>query len=103
MAKKVVTTLEDDLIGGPASKTVTFGLEGATYEIDLNDSNAAALRDALSTYIAAGRKVGVKSKKSAAGDGEAAAIRAWAKANGHAVPERGRIPAPLREAYAQAR
>ena len=100
MAKKVVTTLEDDLTGGPASKTVTFGLDGATYEIDLNDSNAAALHEAFAKYISAGRKVGAKPKKSAGGDGEAAAIRAWAKSTGRAVPERGRIPAPLREEYA---
>ncbi len=99
MAKKVVTTLEDDLTGGPAAKTVSFGLEGTSYEIDLNDVNVTALREALAKYIEAGRKVGSKAKNSGGGSGDAALIRAWAKSQVHAVPERGRLPAPLREAW----
>lgn len=57
MAQRVQITLEDDLDGSEASETVTFGLDGTTYEIDLNDKNAATLRDALATYVTAGRKV----------------------------------------------
>ena len=34
-----------------------FGLDGTTYEIDLNDKNAAALRDALAGYVGHARKV----------------------------------------------
>ena len=58
MAQKVHIVLEDDLDGSDASQTVSFGLDGATYEIDLNDKNAAALRDALAKYVGHGRKVG---------------------------------------------
>ena len=47
MAQRVQIILEDDLDGGDATETVTFGLDGVTYEIDLNERNAAALRDAL--------------------------------------------------------
>ena len=39
--------LVDDLDGGPADETVTFSLDGVSYEIDLTHDNAAALRDAL--------------------------------------------------------
>ena len=41
MAQKVHITLEDDLDGGDATETVAFGLDGRSYEIDLNDKNAA--------------------------------------------------------------
>jgi len=41
-----------------AAQTVQFGLDGVTYEIDLSDDNAAALRDELARYIGAGRRVG---------------------------------------------
>ena len=39
--------LEDDLDGSVADETVTFALDGVTYEIDLNAKNAGELRDAL--------------------------------------------------------
>jgi len=47
MAQKVHITLEDDLDGGDATETVSFGLDGRSYEIDLNDKNAGKLRKAL--------------------------------------------------------
>lgn len=104
MAQKVSILLIDDLDGTEASETVTFGLDGQTYEIDLTDANAKALRDALSSYVGAARKVaggrGRKATKSTATDGPSAKeIRAWAQANGHDVPDRGRIPSDVREAY----
>ena len=40
MAKRTVVVLEDDLDGGPADETVTFALDGVSYEIDLSSSNA---------------------------------------------------------------
>ncbi len=47
MAQRVQVVLEDDLDGGKADETVTFGLDGTAYEIDLSKKNAAKLRDAL--------------------------------------------------------
>ena len=105
MAQKVHIVLEDDLDGSDATQTVSFGLDGASYEIDLNDKNAAALRDSLANYIGHGRKVsggsrrGRRSSGSSGGGSSAKEIRAWARSNGHKVPERGRIPADVREAY----
>ena len=58
MAQKVNIVLVDDLDGSEASQTVSFGLDGTTYEIDLGDKNAAALREALAGYIGHARKVG---------------------------------------------
>src|SRR5262245_41116824 len=104
MAQKVHIVLEDDLDGSDATQTVSFGLDGTAYEIDLNDKNAAALRDALATYVGHGRKVsgsrrGRRSTVSSGAGSSAKEIRAWARSNGHEVPERGRIPAAVREAY----
>ena len=63
MAQRRVVTLEDDLDGGTASETVTFALDGVTYEIDLNDTHAVDLRETLSAYIAPGRRTGGRRKK----------------------------------------
>ena len=63
MAQKVHITLEDDLDGGDATETVAFGLDGRSYEIDLNDKNAKALRDALAKFIAVSRRSGGRAGK----------------------------------------
>lgn len=113
MAQRVNVVLVDDLDGDDASETVSFSLDGVEYEIDLNDGNAQALRDALARYIEAGRRVaGRKStggrgrgrRVAAGGDGgpSASDIRSWARENGWDVPERGRVSADVREAYAAA-
>ena len=44
MAQKVQVVLVDDLDGGHADETVTFSLDGVSYEIDLSHENAAAMR-----------------------------------------------------------
>ena len=72
MAQKVQIILEDDLDGGEASETVSFGLDGTNYEIDLNEENATALREAFAAYVGHARKVtGARrgAKKSPAGQG----------------------------------
>src|SRR3954453_15049849 len=103
MAQKVHITLEDDLDGGEATETVSFGLDGRTYEIDLNDKNAKALRDSLARYVGAGRRSGgsrgTAAKRRTQVGTTAREIRDWARSNGHKVPDRGRIPADVREAF----
>jgi Lsr2 len=103
MAQKVHITLEDDLDGGDAAETVSFGLDGRSYEIDLNDKNAGKLRSALAPYVAAGRRSGggrgSAAKRRTQVGTSAREIRDWARSNGHKVPERGRIPADVREAF----
>lgn len=86
MARKTTVVLEDDLDGGPASHGISFALEGVDYEIDLNDSNAAKLRDALAPYVAAGRRTGGRRQQAApAVRGNRAKylsdVRDWARAN----------------------
>jgi len=109
MAQKVQVLLIDDIDGSTADETVTFGLDGVTYEIDLTTEHATELRDALATWVGHARKVGGRSASAAAkpasrrrASGDAQAIREWAKAQGLEVSERGRISAEVREAYDKA-
>lgn len=109
MAQKVNIVLVDDIDGSEATETVSFSLDGNNYEIDLNDANAAALREAMSGYVGHARKVAgggrAKARRtsggaaSSAGGPSAADIRAWARDNGFELSERGRVPAEVRQAY----
>ena len=48
MAKTTIVQLTDDLDGSEADKTVSFSLDGVSYEIDLSQKNASALEKAFS-------------------------------------------------------
>ena len=108
MAQKTVVILEDDLDGGKAEETLSFSLDGVSYEIDLSAKNTSKLRDALAPYVSAGRRVGGRAARrgrgasNSRGSNETAEIRAWAKKKGMDVSERGRIPASIVEAYRKA-
>lgn len=107
MAQKVQVVLVDDVDGGTAEETVSFALDGVTYEIDLNTENAAKLRESFAQWVGHARRVGGRSRSGTRRSGgarrtsptESAAIREWARANGFQVNERGRIPAEVRTAY----
>jgi hypothetical protein len=109
VAQKVQVLLVDDLDGGEADETVTFALDGKTFEIDLTTSNADKLRGLLEPYAKSGRRTGGRAAgrskvRSASGGSsqDTAKIRAWAKENGYSVNDRGRVPAEIREAYEKA-
>ncbi|MDQ2788729.1 MAG: Lsr2 family protein [Actinomycetota bacterium] len=112
MARKVETTLVDDMTGDAADETVSFSLDGVEFEIDLSANNAGVLRDILADYANAGRKPSkrtavsnTRSRPSATPRGnreQTAAIRAWAREAGHQVSERGRISAEIAKAFQDA-
>ncbi|QYN41132.1 Lsr2 family protein (plasmid) [Pseudonocardia sp. DSM 110487] len=110
MAQIREVRLIDDLDGEAADETVEFGVDGRNYEIDLSKTNAARLRDALASYVAAARRVGsrrragtasrtVPSRPSTADREQNQAIRDWARKRGMKVSDRGRIPAEVLTAY----
>lgn len=121
MAQKTIVTLIDDLTGEEADQisTVKFALDGVSYEIDLADHNAAALRDALADYVAAARRTGGRqsggsaagpaaTRGSSGGAGPSRSgynretlksIREWAKQNGYTISDRGRLPADVVAAW----
>ena len=105
MAQKVQVILVDDIDGGSATETVSFALDGTSYEIDLSTKNAARLRDVVAPYVASARKVGGRStrrssgRRAAAGENRTAEIRAWAKSKNMKVSERGRVSAEIVAKY----
>jgi len=113
MARKIIHQLVDDIDGTVLEvgdgETILFSLDGVAYEIDLSAENAAALRDALSAYTSAGRRVSsgraaapapvAAGGRRRAGQRDLGVVREWAKANGFKVSERGRVPASILEAY----
>ncbi|WP_086827120.1 Lsr2 family protein [Allokutzneria sp. NRRL B-24872] len=109
MAQRTVVQLIDDLDGTSSEdiSRIEFGLDGLTYEIDLNEENSAKLRAVLEPFVASGRRLGGRAKRgtrlgapaSGRSKDETRAIREWAKANGHEVSDRGRIPSTVIEAY----
>jgi hypothetical protein len=99
VAQRVHVVLEDDLDGGEADETVSFALDGVGYEIDLSAKNAAKLRDALSGYVGAARRTTGRKRRSSRGGSNPSDVRAWARANGFTVSDRGRVPSEVVAAY----
>ena len=103
MAKQVTTTLVDDIDGDTAVETVTFGYNGKTLELDLNEANAKAFHGDLDGWAEHARVIkGGKKAVRISGAGrreDGNVIRDWARQNGHQVGDRGRIPAEVIEAY----
>src|SRR5689334_18358740 len=98
MAQRTLVILEDDYDGSEADETVSFGLEGVEYEIDLSSANAESLREALAPWVAHARRIGGRRRRaatrSASADGGGSAtsdIRAWAQEQGYEVSSRGRV------------
>jgi Lsr2 len=91
-------------------RTVTFGLDGVFYEIDLTPRNAERLRKHFREFIPHARKI---ARGSTRGDGSVRRkrkartekmkmIREWARANGHYLAERGRMPTRVVEEFHRA-
>jgi hypothetical protein len=109
MAKETVTRLVDDLDGGIAHETVTFGLDGHLYEIDLSSKNAKKLRSELAMFVEHGSRVstravgsarrGGRSESGSAHQDQNRAIREWAQAKGYEISSRGRIKREIVDAF----
>ncbi|GAA5153578.1 hypothetical protein GCM10023321_24040 [Pseudonocardia eucalypti] len=56
MAQQVLVSLIDDLDGQTANETVTFGLDGKSYEIDLSEANSSKLRESSRWHPGVGPK-----------------------------------------------
>lgn len=111
MAQRVQVILVDDVNGGEASETVEFALDGVTYEIDLNDENAARLREELAPWIGQARRSGGRRQTRRRSGGtstpsgrseDLAKMREWGRDNGFKVSSRGRVSQELQDAYAAA-
>jgi len=125
VAQKTTIHYLDDLDQDQAAQeTVLFGIDGATYSIDLSAEHAATLRADLATWIEHAHRASARTttrprratrrrRQNAAptpaplepevsagtGRDQAASIREWARNNGHQVSGRGRIPAAVLAAF----
>lgn len=106
MAQRVKIELVDDIDGSAAVETVSFAIDGKSYEVDLNEANAAKLREAVAPFVGVGRRVGAARRgpaaRSSAGGPTPQDLRAWARDNGYQVSDRGRVSEEIRQAYAAA-
>lgn len=104
MAK--ITKLVDDLDGvTDAEMTLTFGLDGNEYEIDLADENYEKYYEILNLLASKGRPVTrqvamkrtLSGKKTPAnpGNGDKQKIREFLRSKGHQVADKGRISESL--------
>lgn len=101
MAQKVSVTYACDYdnkeIPQGEQRSLTFGLDGQDYEIDLCAKHSERFRDVVGGFAKHARKQvarGAKRRRrTAANRRRSAEIRAWAKKNGIPVSDRGRIPA----------
>ena len=108
MAQKTIVLLVDDLDGkelkSGEGETVTFGLDGITYEIDVSSRNAQKVRKDFGRYVDVARKVsgsrsGARRSFRTKSDVDPGAVRAWAKSNKVEVNTRGRIPQAVVDQY----
>ena len=110
----VTCDLEDGEVS--AADSVSFSYGGKTYTLDLCRRHLDEVKGALEGYASAGRSAsrGARGRRRAAPTGRVpratrpvaaprgesqAEIREWARAQGYAVGDRGRIPGEVRAAY----
>lgn len=128
MAERLVRQLIDDLdrteISDGGGERIEFGLRNVRYCIDLSNANIAKFEKALAPYVKAATRMAAQPRRGAAtgsrlkgsksarkvsprngrqvrrsGIEDFGAIRVWARENGYAVSERGRIAATVIEAF----
>jgi len=105
MAKRTQVIMVDDLDGSEMNgegKTISFAHGGNAYEIDLSETNAQKLSDALAPFVASARRVGGRRLATATDKPDLHAMRTWAKAHGIKVSERGRVSQEVQNAYRSA-
>jgi hypothetical protein len=102
MAK--IVTLVDDYSSKPGTdenpvNEAKFSLNGDRYTMDLSAESLEKLTKALAPFIA---KATLLAPVGQSADSENTKIREWAKAHGHTVNDKGRIPDNIVAAYKNA-
>jgi len=105
LARKVISVLVDDIDGSDADETVRLSYRGVDYEVDLSARNAAALDEALAPYLEVARRVEVSRRRPAKSSTAAPNpkdVRSWARSEGIAISDRGRVPGDVTRRYREA-
>lgn len=107
MAQKVSVTYACDYdqkeIAQGQHRLRRFSIDGRDYEIDLCLKHSEKFDEAVGRFASHARKASARvaraKRRTAAHRKHSAQVRAWAKANGLEVSERGRIPADVVSKY----
>ena len=113
MAKTTRVVLTCDLHGDSTEAVTTIRMDNGTarYELDLCQSHFDELTGAgrrlrprrrtggAPSATKAANKAAAKTRRRRRGAPDTAAVREWARANGHMVSDRGRIPRHVLEAF----
>lgn len=99
MAQKIIIQTTDDIDGSKDAQTHSFGIDGATYEIDLSDENAALLREALEPFVNSARRISNSRRARPSSNIRQKDVRRWAMENNLPVNPRGRISGAVLEQY----
>jgi hypothetical protein len=100
--ERVIVDLVDDIDGTGTASTVTFAVDGKTYEIELNKRNETKFRKALEPWVQAARTVSParpRRRPAKRKTADPAAVREWAASNGVEVGATGRIPKAVLDQY----
>lgn len=117
MAIRTLQVMTDDFDGtelkSGQGQTVRFTFEGNDYAIDLSDKNYKRFTAEIEVWASKAHspekatpgalrraRAGRATARAAGSDNKA--VRAWARENGHAVSERGRVSSEIRDAYTAA-
>ena len=100
MAQRVSVTYacdyDDKEIPEGEQRSITFGIDGQDYEIDLCARHSETLTEAVGKFAEHARRAGIRGTKrrrrTTANRRRSAEIRAWAKSSGIELSDRGRIP-----------
>jgi Lsr2 len=88
---------DDKEIPDGQQRSITFGLDGQEYEIDLCAKHSEKFSEVVGKFAEHARRGTVRAarrkRRTAANRQRSAEIRAWAKESGMEVSDRGRIPA----------
>ena len=112
MGKRFIELLVSDMSGeeldAGRGETIEFSYRAKDYTIDLTEAEAESFDAAIQPFVEAATSLGGRASsrrpsQSRSSSGmtrdELQNIRAWARANGHQVSERGRIKSEIIDAY----
>jgi|SRR5260370_40448636 hypothetical protein len=108
MAKRTTVVIHDDLDQSEGARTIKFGLDGKSYEIDLSPAHEEELRKALQKFLDAASPVlpyaTPTSTRRKYGTGpvrrDTKHIREWLRGHeGLDISDRGRIPIEYMQRY----
>lgn len=106
MARELIETMYDDIDGTPIAspedgRSVTFGIDQASYAMELSASNVEELEKSLEPFMRAARIVKSPTQVRHVRHTRKTLdkIRAWAREAGYDVSVYGRVPLAVEEAY----